>query len=271
MKLRRHYVEKPWGQRPLPDAFDDGSGRQIGEIWFDDDGTTLPLLVKYLFTSEKLSIQVHPSDEQAPALGAPGGKEECWYVIAAEPGATIGVGTHAVIPPEALRAAALSGEIEQMMDWKPVQAGDFFYLKAGTVHAIGAGISLIEVQQNTDITYRLYDYGRPRELHLEESVKVADARPFPADQHSHIDRATDCAAPASMMCPIARRYGWCRSKGRCASARMPVASAIAFTPRTCTTSTHRPTRACWLPGKAHDHSSRDFVRRFRHAPVAPFD
>ena len=191
MKLRRHYVEKPWGQRPLPDAFDDGSGRQIGEIWFDDDGTTLPLLVKYLFTSEKLSIQVHPSDEQAPALGAPGGKEECWYVIAAEPGATIGVGTHAVIPPEALRAAALSGEIEQMMDWKPVQAGDFFYLKAGTVHAIGAGISLIEVQQNTDITYRLYDYGRPRALHLEESVKVADARPFPADQHSHIDRATD--------------------------------------------------------------------------------
>lgn len=196
MKLARKYVEKPWGRTDLPEGFhpegsDSGSGRKIGEIWFDDEGANLPILVKYLFTSEKLSIQVHPSDEQARAMGAPSGKEECWYVLAAEPGATIGIGTHAPIGGEKLREAALSGEIEQLMNWKPVQPGDFFYLKAGTVHAIGAGVSLIEVQQNADITYRLYDYGRPRELHLDESIAVADARPFPADQQQKVDEETD--------------------------------------------------------------------------------
>ncbi len=191
MKLARKYVEKPWGRRDLPDGFDDGSGRKIGEIWFDDDGAKLPILVKYLFTSEKLSIQVHPSDEQARAMGHPSGKEECWYVLAAQPGATIGIGTHVPMDGGALRAAALSGAIEQLMDWKPVQAGDFFYLSAGTVHAIGAGVSLIEVQQNADITFRLYDYGRPRELHLDDSVAVADARPYPGSLHRRVDAADD--------------------------------------------------------------------------------
>ena len=191
MKLARKYVEKPWGRSDLPPGFDDGSGRRIGEIWFDDEGAKLPILVKYLFTSEKLSIQVHPSDEQARAMGEPSGKEECWYVLGAERGATIGVGTREAIGGEDLRAAALSGEIEEMIDWKSVKPGDFFYLKAGTVHAIGAGVSLIEVQQNADITYRLYDYGRPRELHLDESIAVADARPFPEDQHRRIAEDQD--------------------------------------------------------------------------------
>jgi mannose-6-phosphate isomerase len=126
------------------------------------------LLVKYIFTSEKLSVQVHPSDAQAAAMGeSDGGKEECWLVIDAEPGATLGVGFRETVDAETLRAAALDGSIEDMLVWHPVQAGDFFYIPAGTVHAIGAGVSLIEIQQNSDITYRLYDYGRPRELHLD--------------------------------------------------------------------------------------------------------
>ncbi len=191
MKLHRQYVEKVWGREDLPPAFDDGSGRRIGEIWYDDDGRNLPILVKYLFTSEKLSIQVHPSDEQARAAGLPSGKEECWYVLRAEPGATIGVGTRRPLSNEELRAASQNGQIEQLMDWKAVQPGDFFYLKAGTVHAIGAGITLIEIQQNADITYRLYDYGRPRELHLDEGVAVADARPFPEPLQRHVDEGAD--------------------------------------------------------------------------------
>jgi mannose-6-phosphate isomerase len=96
------------------------------------------------------------------------GKEECWLVIDAEPGATLGVGFHEPVSHEVLRAAALDGSIEDMLVWHPVKAGDFFYIPANTVHAIGAGVSLIEIQQNSDITYRLYDYGRPRELHLDK-------------------------------------------------------------------------------------------------------
>ena len=191
MKLQRHYVEKPWGRTDLPPPFGDGSGRRIGEIWYDDERRDLPILVKYLFTSEKLSVQVHPSDQQARARGKPSGKEECWYILHAHHGARIGVGTHRQLSADELRRAAESGQIEELMDWKPVRSGDFFYLKAGTVHAIGAGISLIEIQQNADITYRLYDYGRPRELHLDEGVAVADASPFPAELQRHIDESED--------------------------------------------------------------------------------
>lgn len=180
IKLATKYVEKPWGRTEIPAVFDDGSGRKIGEIWFDGpEGRHPPLLVKYLFTSEKLSIQVHPNDGQAKARGLPGGKSECWYILDAEPGATLGMGTRRPLDPETLRAEALSGEIEKTMDWKPVKAGDFFYIPAGTVHAIGPGLSLIEVQQNNDVTYRLYDYGRPRELHLEDGVAVSKAVPYP--------------------------------------------------------------------------------------------
>jgi len=113
----------------------------------------------------------------------PSGKEECWYIVDAEPGAVLGMGTLRPLSPEELRDASLSGEIEQLMDWKPVQPGDFFYIPAGTVHAIGAGITLVEVQQYADITYRLYDYGRPRELHLDDGVAVSKAAPY-ADARS---------------------------------------------------------------------------------------
>jgi mannose-6-phosphate isomerase len=178
-RLAIKYVEKPWGRVDLPDVFPDGGGRQIGEIWFEGpDGQHPPLLVKYIFTSERLSIQVHPDDAQGQARGLPGGKSECWLILDTQPGATLGLGTAEPLDAETLRAAAMDGRIEQMMDWKPVKSGDFYYVPAGTVHAIGAGVALIEVQQNVDVTYRLYDYGRPRELHLDDGVAVSRPEPY---------------------------------------------------------------------------------------------
>lgn len=177
IKLHSRYVEKIWGRRDVPGA--PQSDEPIGELWFEaPEGAPDPLLVKHIFTSEKLSIQVHPNDAQGQARGIAGGKEECWYILDADPEATIGVGTLRPLSGEELRAAALDGSIEQLMDWRSVKPGDFFFLKAGTVHAIGAGISLVEVQQNVDITYRLYDYGRPRELHLDDGVAVSHAEPY---------------------------------------------------------------------------------------------
>ena len=190
MKLEARTVEKPWGRTRLPPMFGGGQGadRRIGEIWFAaPDGRGLPLLVKYIFTSERLSIQVHPDDAQARARGLPNGKSECWYIVEAEPGAELGIGLTREVRPEELRAAALDGSIEKLLDWRPVRAGDFFYVPAGTVHAIGAGLSLIEVQQVSDVTYRLYDYGRPRELHLDDGIGVARAEPYPAALATHVE------------------------------------------------------------------------------------
>lgn len=172
-------VEKVWGRETLPPPFEAPDGQRIGEIWFEPPAALDDLLVKYLFTSEKLSVQVHPDDAQARALGdGQRGKEECWLVIDAEPGATLGVGFDRELSADEMRTAARDGSIEQLMTWHEVAAGDFFYIPAGTVHAIGPGVSLIEVQQNCDITYRLYDYGRPRELHLDSGLKVAKGEPY---------------------------------------------------------------------------------------------
>jgi mannose-6-phosphate isomerase len=188
MKLERRYVEKPWGRTELPPMFDAPGGKRIGEVWFTGAGEK-PLLVKYLFTSERLSIQVHPDDEQARARGLPRGKSECWYILDAEPGATLGLGLKREVAADELRAAALDGSIEQLMDWRPIGSGDFFMVPAGTIHAVGAGISLLEFQQNSDVTYRLYDYGRPRELHLDDGVAVARAAPYPDALAQHLTRS----------------------------------------------------------------------------------
>ena len=184
MELQTHFVEKPWGRTDLPSAFGAPDGQRVGEVWYETpDSAPLPLLVKWLFTSEKLSIQVHPSDAEAQMRGLPSGKEECWCIVDATPGAVLGIGTIRPLGSDELRDASLSGEIEQLMDWKPVKAGDYFYIPSGTVHAIGAGITLVEVQQYADVTYRLYDYGRPRELHLDDGVAVSRAVPY-ADPRS---------------------------------------------------------------------------------------
>lgn len=177
--LSTHRVEKIWGRDQLPAPFCNSDRKRIGEIWFDPPPDLPQLLVKYLFTNEKLSVQVHPGDGQAPDGAC--GKEECWFIIDAEPGARLAVGLNRACPTVELRDAALDGSIENLLAWHEVKAGDFFYLPAGTIHAIGSGISLIEVQQNSDVTYRLYDYGRPRELHLDLALEVARPELYPKE------------------------------------------------------------------------------------------
>jgi mannose-6-phosphate isomerase len=184
MLLETRTVEKPWGRDTLPAPFTAPAGKRIGEIWFEPPQDLPQLLVKYIFTSEKLSVQVHPTDEQTEAKGLDRqGKSECWLVIDAEPGAKLGIGFDRAVDAATMRAAAIDGSIEQMLTWHEVSAGDFFYIPANTVHAIGGGCSIIEVQQNSDITYRLYDYGRPRELHLEEGMAVAKGEPYDMSRH----------------------------------------------------------------------------------------
>ena len=185
--LPTRMVEKPWGMDVLPPPFQAPEGQRIGEIWFEPPAEMPELLVKYIFTSEKLSVQTHPSDTQTEAAGlGRQGKEECWLVIDAQPGAALGIGLAKEIGAEAMRAAALDGSIEHLLVWHPVKPGDFFYIPANTVHAIGGGVGLIEVQQNSDITYRLYDYGRPRELHLEEGMAVAKGVPHDPALRRHL-------------------------------------------------------------------------------------
>lgn len=175
-------MEKPWGRDDLPALFSNPERRKIGELWFEKpDGGELPLLVKYLFTSEPLSIQVHPDDAQARARGLARGKEECWYILDCDEGATLGIGLTRALSRADMRAAIADGSIEGLIHWRPVSPGDFFFIPAGTVHAIGAGITLVEIQQNADVTYRLYDYRRPRTLHLDEGLEVSRLSPYPCE------------------------------------------------------------------------------------------
>jgi mannose-6-phosphate isomerase len=179
-RLDRRFVERLWGRRDLAGAFAPPAGaapEPIGEIWFEGDDDAA-LLVKYLFTSERLSIQVHPDDDAARARGLPRGKDEAWFVVAAEPGAVIGLGLTHEVSRAALRDAALDGSIAHLLDWRRVKAGDAFYSPAGTIHAIGGGLSLVEIQQNLDLTFRLYDYGRPRPLQLDQGIAVARPGPW---------------------------------------------------------------------------------------------
>lgn len=216
-------VEKPWGCDVLPAPFTAPPGERIGEVWFEPPPELPGLLVKYIFTSEKLSVQVHPSDAQAEAAGlGRAGKEECWLVTAAEPKATLGIGFAGSHDRETLRAAAQDGSIEQLLTWHPVSPGDFFYIPAGTVHAIGAGVSLIEVQQNSDITYRLYDYGRPRELHLDQGLAVALGLPHPPALRSSLPPAGELELVSGPLFRLARGDGAVSDALRAAFGAAPV-------------------------------------------------
>jgi len=173
MPIRRiipSFRERVWGVTKLEPWFPNPQ-EKIGEVWFENSGE-LPLLVKFVFTSAKLSVQVHPDDAYARARHNCLGKTEMWHVLAAEPGAKIAAGFREPVTKERIRESALSGEIENLLEWHDASAGDTFFIPAGTVHAIGPGLVLCEIQQNSDITYRLYDYGRPRELHLDDALKV---------------------------------------------------------------------------------------------------
>jgi mannose-6-phosphate isomerase len=178
-QLETRMVEKVWGRIDLPAPFKAPEQTRIGEIWFKPPPEMPDLLVKYLFTGEKLSVQVHPST--ANAMPGEAGKEECWLVLDAEPGAQLAIGFKQSHAPERIEAAARDGSIEQLLCWHDAAPGDVYYLPAGTVHAIGPGLALVEVQQNSDTTFRLYDYGRPRQLHLGRAMAVAQCGPYGAE------------------------------------------------------------------------------------------
>jgi len=180
LQAERH--AKPWGRVELGAwgcGFDTGSDGPVGEIHHIMPGPDLPeLLVKTLFTSAPLSVQVHPSSQTARAHGLRSGKDEAWVILAAEPGAVIGLGLAESIDIETARVAALDGSIADRLVWHPCAPGDVFFAPAGSVHAIGAGIILFEFQQNIDVTFRLFDYGRGRKLHLDEALAAARLGPW---------------------------------------------------------------------------------------------
>jgi len=160
--------EKVWGRKRLSPWYPDAE-TAIGEAWFLSP-RELPLLVKWIFTNERLSVQVHPDDGEDGSRG----KTEMWHILEAEPGATIAMGFREPITRERLREATRTGAVEQLLHWAPVKPGETYFIPAHTVHAIGAGIVLCEIQQNSDVTYRLWDYGRPREIHVEKAIPICN-------------------------------------------------------------------------------------------------
>ena len=202
------FDERPWGVRDLRPIYTRAIHEPIGESWLTWEenrvangplaGRTLadlarqfrrdlvgraacyddrfPLLVKFLFPGDKLSVQVHPDDQQAHAIGQPCGKTECWYVLDARPGAQVALGLRNGVTLDEFRRAIDDKRAEELLNWIDVHPGDMLYVAAGTVHTIGGGMVLVETQQTSDITYRLYDYGRPRELHIEAGLAATKLR-----------------------------------------------------------------------------------------------
>src|ERR1700689_2228106 len=194
---------RPWGTLDLSPIYPNHKfDEKIGEAWLSGDdckvangplkGKTLahlseeytrelvgdaardpkrfPLLLKFLFPHEKLSVQVHPDDQQALRVGQPWGKTECWYVAHAKPGSQIGLGLKPGVTAAQLETAIHENRAEEALNWVDVYAGDMIYVAGGTVHTLGPGSVVVETQQQSDTTYRLYDYGRPRELQLKEGM-----------------------------------------------------------------------------------------------------
>lgn len=174
-------VPKPWGVsdlRPWRDRTAEPS--PIGEIWYERSERSNPdpsLRLKLLFTSEPLSIQVHPDEVYARRSGLPHGKTEAWYVLSATPDARVALGLKHRMDSQQLRQAVADGSISSLIDWKHVSAGEAIFVPAGTIHSIGAGLVIAEVQQRSDATFRMFDHGRQRELHIEDAIAVADAGP----------------------------------------------------------------------------------------------
>jgi mannose-6-phosphate isomerase len=198
------FVARVWGFRDLHPWFDRVANQKpIGEVWLSGDDCVVatgahagrrladlfnlapesmlgpgapspdsPLLIKVIFAREKLSVQVHPNDALAQKYGSPRGKTECWYALAAEPGAQVAAGIKPGVSHDRIEEGIRSGTLEQSLNLIGVSAGDMIFVDAGTVHAIWPGSILLEAQQNCDITYRLYDYGRPRELHIEKGLEA---------------------------------------------------------------------------------------------------
>jgi len=174
-------VRKPWGStdlRPWSELGHDGSA--IGELWFQRSAAGAPdpaLLLKLLFTEEPLSIQVHPDDAFAQSIGLPHGKAEAWYVLSARQASQVALGLKRKISAPHLRAAIEDGTIADVVAWRDVRADDAILVPAGTIHALGAGLVIAEIQQRSDATFRMFDYGRRRELHLDAAVGASNAGP----------------------------------------------------------------------------------------------
>ena len=186
-------VRKPWGNTDLrPWSVLHHDGDAIGELWFQRADINAPdpaLLLKLLFTTEPLSIQVHPDDAFAHSIGLAHGKSEAWYILSAMPGAKVAVGLKRQLTAPQLRASIEDGSIADLVQWHGVRKDDVIFVPAGTIHAIGAGLVVAEIQQRSDVTFRLYDYGRQRELHVENAVAAANAGP--AEFQSVHRRLTD--------------------------------------------------------------------------------
>ncbi|HEY4053465.1 MAG TPA: type I phosphomannose isomerase catalytic subunit [Terriglobales bacterium] len=195
---------RPWGRLDLSPIYPRHFDEKIGESWLTGDnckvqngahaGKSLaelssrfqrelvgeapresdrfPLLLKFLFPQEKLSVQVHPDDDAAREIGQPCGKTECWYVVHADSGAEIGLGLKKGTTRAEFEQSVHENRAEELLNWIKVSAGDMIYVAGGTVHTLGPGSIIVETQQQSDTTFRLYDYGRPRELHLKDGLRV---------------------------------------------------------------------------------------------------
>jgi mannose-6-phosphate isomerase len=207
-RIEPRFDTRIWGFRDLRPWYDRVAGDQpIGEVWLTGDDSLVatgrhagkrladlfrevpaallgpaapsaasPLLIKVLFAREKLSVQVHPDDRMAQKYGEPRGKTECWYCLAAEPHASVALGLKPGTTLSQVEEQIHAGTLEDSLNILPVSAGDMIFVDAGTVHAIWPGAILLETQQNSDITYRMFDYGRPRELHIERSLEATRLR-----------------------------------------------------------------------------------------------
>jgi mannose-6-phosphate isomerase len=203
-RLEPYFRTRIWGFNDLSPWYDyKAEGEPIGEVWltgemcvaatgpFQGESLTaitaklgrgllgaaygtgeFPLLVKLLFPREKLSVQVHPDDALAQKYGEPRGKTECWYALDAAPGAAVALGLHPGVTKDQVGEAIHNATLETLLEMVPVSKGDMIFVDAGTVHAMGPGVVILETQQTSDRTYRLYDYGRPRELHVEKSLEA---------------------------------------------------------------------------------------------------
>jgi mannose-6-phosphate isomerase len=198
-RIEPEFRTKIWGSPRIGPWFEAGGGQlggadeRIGEVWFPAGD----LLLKFLFTSEKLSVQVHPDDAYARRHANSRGKTEMWYILRADPGAVIALGFKEPVSPDQVIPAAESGAIMGLLNWIEVHPGEAYFVPSGTVHALGAGLALCEIQQNSDLTYRLFDYGRDRELHLRPASEVLFAgchpgRSMPRDLGDGVQLLAEC-------------------------------------------------------------------------------
>ena len=182
LKLKPYLSKKIWGwEKWVLSCHEDGKstiqegiyeGKKLSDIL--GCGNNFPILNKIIRAEDTLSVQVHPNDDYAKRVENSNGKTECWYILEAKEGATLVSGIKKGLNKEKLSAIIKEGKLEDYLERTNIKRGDFIYIPAGTVHAIEAGVMLIEVQQNSNITYRLHDWGRERELHLEKSLDVID-------------------------------------------------------------------------------------------------